>query len=365
MLPQEEAALAEEIRQASPRLAALEYPIPLGYSGIVKALEPGTLLIAYAVAEERTHLFALLRSRSGKASLRTAILPVGRGEIERRVRLLRSQLGLNAASRADSQAWKKSAETLFALLLAPAGREIAACKHILLLPDAALHLLPFSVLTPAEKQRPRGLAAKPLGLQKPLSVQPSLTVYASLQADRPCSATPGEATWAGFGDPLYPVGDPDGGREPVDSADGGFLLHPLPGTKEEVLSISALFGGPRSRVFLGREANENAVRTLPRETKYLHFACHGLIDADFPLNSALALSPAPSSEPLDAASRDDHRRDGFLQAWEIIQDLRLDSECAVLSACETGPGKVLGGEGIMGLTRAFFYAGARSVVVSL
>ncbi|MBP7867426.1 MAG: CHAT domain-containing protein [Acidobacteria bacterium] len=209
------------------------------------------------------------------------------------------------------------------------------------------------------------MAAKPLGLQKPLSVQPSLTVYASLQADRPRSATPGEATWAGFGDPLYPVGDPDGGREPVNPADGGFLLQPLPGTKEEVLSISALFGGPRSRVFLGGEANEDAVRTLPGETKYLHFACHGLIDADFPMNSALALSPAPSSEPLDAASRDDHRRDGFLQAWEIIQDLRLDSECVVLSACETGLGKVLGGEGIMGLSRAFFYAGARSVVVSL
>lgn len=364
MLPQQEDALAEEIRQASPRLAALEYPKPLGYSGIVNALEPGTLLIAYAVAEERTHLFALLRSRSGKASLRTATLPVGRGEIERRVRLLRSQLGLKAASRVNSEAWKKNAQSLFATLLAPAGREIAACRQILLLPDAALHLLPFSVLTPAGKQRPKGLKAEPLGLQKPLSVQPSLTVYASLKAVRPRSATPGGASWAGFGDPLYPVGGHDVGGEPVDPAGGGFPLQPLPGTKEEVLSVSALFGGPRSRVFLGPEATEGAVRAVPRGTDYLHFACHGLIDADFPMNSALALSPAPAPEPRDAASRDDHRLDGFLQAWEIIQDLRLNSGCVVLSACETGLGKVLGGEGIMGLTRAFFYAGARSVVVS-
>ena len=62
---------------------------------------------------------------------------------------------------------------------------------------------------------------------------------------------------------------------------------------------------------------------------------------------------------------DEHKSDGLIEAWEILQDLRLDSDCVVLSACETGVGKIMGGEGVMGLTRAFFYAGARSMVVSL
>src|SRR5262249_37697367 len=86
-------------------------------------------------------------------------------------------------------------------------------------------------------------------------------------------------------------------------------------------------------------------------------ACHGLIDERFPLNSALALTV-----PERPAAGQDN---GLLQAWEIFESVRLDAELVTLSACDTALGREMGGEGLLGLTRAFQYAGARSVLASL
>src|SRR5262249_33763512 len=89
----------------------------------------------------------------------------------------------------------------------------------------------------------------------------------------------------------------------------------------------------------------------------IHFAAHGLLDERFPLNSALILTiPEKLSEGQD---------NGLLQAWEIFEQLRLDADLITLSACKTGLGRELGGEGLVGLTRAFQYAGARSILASL
>src|SRR6185503_1921431 len=88
------------------------------------------------------------------------------------------------------------------------------------------------------------------------------------------------------------------------------------------------------------------------QARRLHFACHGLLDARFPLDSALALAPGG----------DDN---GLLQAWEVIERVRVDADLVTLSACDTGLGRDMGGEGLVGLVRAFQYAGARSVLASL
>ncbi|MBP7864439.1 MAG: CHAT domain-containing protein [Acidobacteria bacterium] len=407
-LPQREDALAEEIRKASPLLAALEYPRPLDFRGMAAALAPGTLLLAFAVADKETFLFALRSplcpgrdavigkgrrrgettrldpgktppasagpaARDGREtpreglSLRVLRLPLSRGALEESVRSFRDQLGPDAATETDSGSWKAAAAKLYEALLGKVSREIAACDRILLLPDGPLHLLPFTTLLPPAQPRFKGLkAGEALGLQKPISVEPSLTVYAELKARGPRARLPGQSAWTGFGDPAYPA--PGKGEELRGGMAGwrtrGFTLVRLPGTRREIVGISSLFGRS-ARAFLGDQATETAVRALPKDTPYLHFACHGLIDAEFPMDSALALTPPPRAEPPDAASEGDHDTDGLLQAWEIIQDLAVDAECVVLSACETGTGKVLAGEGILGLTRAFFHAGARSVVVSL
>jgi len=88
----------------------------------------------------------------------------------------------------------------------------------------------------------------------------------------------------------------------------------------------------------------------------LHFACHGIVDDTFPLESALVLSVPEAPSP--------DKENGILQAWEIFEQLRIDADLVALSACDTGRGQTLAGEGMIGLVRAFHYAGARTVLAS-
>jgi CHAT domain-containing protein len=148
------------------------------------------------------------------------------------------------------------------------------------------------------------------------------------------------------------------GRDRSRPARGDPQLHPdaaalhAPG----VTRIARLFPG-RARTYLGDEATEAHAKALDRDARYVHFACHGTLDERFPLNSALALSI-----PEAPAAGGDN---GLLQAWEIFDKVRIDAELVTLSACDTALGKEMGGEGLLGLTRAFHYAGARSVLATL
>ena len=136
----------------------------------------------------------------------------------------------------------------------------------------------------------------------------------------------------------------------------GYRLTPLPATKSEVAAIAELYRG-KADTYIGEAATEERAKGVSKDTTYLHFASHGLLDERFPLNSGLALTiPDEMKEGQD---------NGILQAWEIFERVRIDADLVVLSACETGLGKEMGGEGLVGLTRAFQYAGARSVLASL
>lgn len=161
---------------------------------------------------------------------------------------------------------------------------------------------------------------------------------------------------AAFGDPVHPQGAQPGAEVPLYDGVRGRALVPLPGTRREVNEISHSFTGHVS-LFLGPKATEANAKALPRGTRYIHFTCHALLNARRPLDSALALTVVnpPSAEGGN----------GLPQAWEIFEDIRVDAELVTLSACESGLGKDVGGEGLVGLTRAFQYAGARSVLASL
>jgi CHAT domain-containing protein len=125
--------------------------------------------------------------------------------------------------------------------------------------------------------------------------------------------------------------------------------------RREVRSIAALFGD-RATAFVGEDATETRARSIDRGARYVHFASHAVIDERLPLNSALVLSPPPAASDAD---------NGLLQVWEIFDRVRLDAELVTLSACETALGGEFSGEGMVGLTRAFQYAGARTVVAAL
>jgi CHAT domain-containing protein len=109
----------------------------------------------------------------------------------------------------------------------------------------------------------------------------------------------------------------------------------------------------RATTLTGTEATEEAVKEAAPRASSLHFATHGLLDEREPLLSGIAL-----------AQDDDPAEDGILQTYEVLR-LDLAADLVVLSACNTGLGRVVGGEGVLGLTRAFLHAGARSLVISL
>ena len=133
-------------------------------------------------------------------------------------------------------------------------------------------------------------------------------------------------------------------------AERGYSFAPLPNARAEVQSLGKLF--PGGATYVGERASEEQVKKEEvGRYRYLHFAAHGYFDGANPERSGIVLSPSGSD-------------DGFLQAREISK-FDLHADLVTLSACQSGLGKVLDGEGVQGLSRAFFLAGARSVVVSL
>ncbi len=328
-----------EVRAASPRLAALQYPEPLDLAAARRALDPGTLLLSYSIGEASGHLFLL---GPGPREVRVHPLPIGRQELAGDVQRFRDAIRQSR----DAGRVRRQAARLSELLLAPAAEPIGRARRLMILADGPLHLLPFAALADP------GSDDRFLVEAKPLYAAASATVFAQLRGERRPAAAPRVVA---FGDPAYPSGA-GSGPELSSLLRGGLRLDPLPATRHEVESLRALFP-ESSRVYLGAEADEARAKSIGGEATLLHFACHGLIDERSPLDSALALAVPEDWQ--------EGRENGLLQAWEIFEQVRLDAELVTLSACESGLGRELAGEGMLGLTRAFQFAGARSVLASL
>jgi CHAT domain-containing protein len=134
----------------------------------------------------------------------------------------------------------------------------------------------------------------------------------------------------------------------------GFNLASLPYSEREVRGISKFFHKKKRDIYLNHRASEKTIKNCKLDSyQILHFACHAILDEKFPFRSALVLSKEDS---LD--------EDGFLQVSEIY-NLRMRSDLVILSACQTGRGRLERGEGVLGLPRIFFYSGAKSVVSTL
>ena len=338
-----QAEIDGRVRAASPRLAALEHSPPLDLAGARAALDPGTVLLSYVLGESHGYLFAVGPAPADFLAVRLDVaVPKLRDEVERYRDLIQS------GGRLGAKALRASAERLSAALLAPAADRIGRADRVLILPDGALHVLPFASL--ADPTSPR--TTRTLVEAKPLFTAASATVFASLRAERR-PARP--ARLIAFGDPDYQAAA--GAASLVRRLkERGLELVPLPASRREVETLRELYP-QSSRVFLGAEASEERARAMGREASLVHFACHALADESSPLDSSLVLALPPSWKP--------GRPNGLLQAWEIFEQVRLDADLVTLSACGTALGRQMSGEGMLGLTRAFQYAGARSLLASL
>ncbi len=232
---------------------------------------------------------------------------------------------------------------------------LAGAEALLILPDGPLHSLPFAALAVAE---PTPETERPMFLVERFALRMAASAAALSAPGEAPSPEAVDIGVAAFGDPWlrpWASASETAGTEssPAPSArpTRGADLGPLPFARLEVEMIAELF--PRAETRIGREATEGRVKRLPGSFEIVHFACHSVIDERFPLDSFLALSPDTAVAEVGD--------DGLLQAWEIFEEVRLDADLVTLSACATG----LAGDGLVGLTQAFHYAGARSVLASL
>ena len=348
-----------EIRSRHPRYAAVRYPESLRLEEIQALLDGRTAFLEYAVGEERSFLFVVTRE-----GLTSYVLPPA-SRLADEVRRVRT--GLEKAGRRSFGLYVETAARLYQELIAPAAGVLAQKPHLIVAPDGPLHFLSFEALLTADPGlRDQGFDGLPYLIRdRSVTYVPSASVLAELAQPRELGKQTEAASaprFIGFADPIPNVAATAGTAAAVPAAlRDGSLASLLPGlgllaeSRQEVSGIAGLYGPGEARLYLDREATEENVKEndLLRTAHRIHFATHGLLDEKQPELSGLILTRAPGS-----------RENGLLQVYEIF-NLQLDADLVVLSACNSGLGTMVSGEGLMGVTRALLYAGAHSVVVSL
>jgi CHAT domain-containing protein len=386
------------IRASSPRYAALTQPQPLNLAEIQQqALDPNTLLLEYSLGDNASYLFVVSQN-----SITSHQLPK-RDEIEAATRKLRELLtapqhrpGETVAKRqariraARVNYWSQAA-ALSRMLLGQAASQLDS-KRLLIVADGTLQYLPFGALpTPGTETRgdketrrqgdketgrnvksairnPQSAIHTPLIVNHEIVHLPSASALAVLRREM-AGRQPAAKAVAVLADPVFSADDTRvklGGKalsgEEIPSdltravSDVGGELRRLLMTRDEAETILSVT--PRNGGIAALDFRANRAMATGGELGYyriVHFATHGLLNSEHPELSGLVLSL------VDEQGRP---QDGFLRMHEIF-NLRLPAELVVLSACQTGLGKEIKGEGLVGLTRGFMYAGAARVVASL
>lgn len=351
-------------RGANPRYAELVQPEPLTADQMKQVAGSDALILEYWLGEERSHLWVISAegiSSFAIAQTRQAIEDRASSFYEALVEPGRPQS--TAASRRQAAArGRQSGDWLSRTLLGPAA-SLLKSRPLLIVADGALHHIPFSALP--DPLAGSGSMPKILLEMHPLVNLPSVSVLRMLRNDRG-AAPPKEA--AIYGDPVFRDDDPRVGREvrqprtPEDSpgdARGATIssYSRLTNTRKEAETIYRLLGGPRScRLRLDFDASVDDVKKHDlSQYRIVHFATHGDVNSETPGLSALVLS---------LVDREGRPQEGFLRLHDIY-NLKLRADLVVLSACRTALGRDIRGEGLVGLTRGFMYAGAKRVLASL
>jgi len=296
-----------------------------GINGLTRNSDSAYL--EYIVSKERVYLFVLTANKSTNVpELKSYPLTVTPAELVRKVDQFHDQL---ANVNPD---FSGNAHELYSLLVAPAAEQLKGVETLCIVPDGVLWNLPFQALMPANEHY--------LLEDHAIYYAPSLSVLREMSQRK--RGVPNANSLIAFGNPVI-------GKDEQRQVD----LCPLPEAENEVVSIAKLPALKAKKVFIGREASERAFKALAPGFSVIHLATHGVLDNRNPLYSHLLLTK----------SEGDVQNDGLLEAREIM-GMRFNADLAVLSACETANGRIAPGEGVMGMSWAFFVAGTRSMLVS-
>ena len=357
---QEQQRAREELAEKYPRYVELTNPRPVTLAEVQgNMLSEREVLIEYVVTQDDTLAFVV-----SKTGMKVITLKLTAEELYDRVAALRKSLV--KAREYDAGV----AHELYERLFRPVEVHLGKAASVYIVPDSALHYVPFEALLTSPE--PRFRASSFLLNKYTFAYVPSAGVLGIVLADerRKRASPPPQRPLVVFANPMYgqegsradgPV--VEGADEMWDDCQSPHFL-PLPDTEEEAKSIARTFGmdlaDPAFNV--RGQAGESHVKALDLSAyRYVHFATHGIIcdqSGEASLQSSLVLSLA--GVPVEQQKAGD---EGFLQMDEIF-NLRLNADLVTLSACRTGLGANAEGEGIIGLTRAFMYAGTPSVLVS-
>jgi CHAT domain-containing protein/predicted negative regulator of RcsB-dependent stress response len=387
-------AIENEIRTASPRYASLTANQPLSLADVqLKVLDDKTVLLEYALRSDASYLWAVSNTSVTlyklppretvdqlATTLRGQLIP---SQLQRRivgidVAEANRGLGVAASAPTETAAFVAASNGVYKAVIEPAA-SMTTDKRLLIVADGSLNYIPFEVLL---RSADAGDFASLGYLVKTNEVvyAPSASVVGFIKQQR--TAATGKSMLI-IADPVFNSNDTRAQKAPAATASAevrglgiqsaltdvagqtptaasgtmqGLPLARLTGTRTEAEQISRLAkaSGGQVDVWLDLDANEDNL-TARDISKYriIHVATHGLLNAERPQFTGVVLSLVGNKS-----------QDGFLRTDEVF-NLRLGSPLVVLSACETGLGKEKRGEGVMGLTRAFMYAGAPTVGVSL
>jgi CHAT domain-containing protein/tetratricopeptide (TPR) repeat protein len=349
--------LEAEIRRSSPAYAALTMPQPATAPAVqTSLLDSDTALVEYHLGAARSHAWVI----DGDGITVHDLPPAD--EIERLAREWHSLLsaqraGLPPAERERlARALDASGVRLAGAVIEPLAARLGS-RRLLVVPDGALHYVPFAAV-------PLPGTGEPLLARHEIAYLPSASVLATLRSHGERERA---TTVAVFADPVFSSDDPrltgraqSAARNAPVTRDeqrrlpNGFLPR-LRFSRREAEAI-ALAAKDATFEALDFDASKETLAATPlRDYPIIHFATHGALDTEHPELSGLVLSL------FDSKGR---KRDGFLRLHEIY-NLDLDAELVVLSACETALGKEVHGEGLIGITRGFMYAGAERVISSI
>jgi len=368
-----------KIRETSPRYAALTQPQPLSLKEIqTKILEAETVLLEYSLGAERSYLWVVTRD-----ALYSYQLP-RREAIEAAGRAFYNAISVRpTANPAAKRVYDKAAATLSDILLKPATVHIRAGKRLLIVGDGILQYIPFAALPEPQlaiSREPRINNKALIAAHEIISLPSASTV--SILRDETRERNQRMKAVAVLADPVFELSDfrlkdqsatnvAANNKPSSDRAFQTFLrtingneasgsvqsIPRLPYTRREALSIASLVPQTQSKVFLDFDASyDNATSPELGNYRFLHIATHGLLDTEHPELSGILFSL------MDRRGRPQPQ--ALLRLGEIY-NLKLPVEMVVLSGCQTAIGKEIKGEGLIGLSRGFMYAGSPRVVASL
>lgn len=319
-----------------------------------------TALLEYVVTEEKTYLFVLTKGGGGGQGNPSGVevkvhqINTKAQALAHRVLEFRQRLAANSAD------FREPAQQLYDLLLRPAQKALEGKTTICIVPAGPLWELPFQALQPSQSryliEETSLFYVHSLSILREMKRKEALTrVRPPVGAEEAGGAVvikdgaeelPSQTLLA-FGNPSLNINL----LAQAKSLYRDLPLNPLPEAEREVRSLGEIYGQRTSKVLTGAAAQEAIVKTEAGRYQILHFATHGTLDNDNPLYSRLLLASSTDTE------------DGFLEAREILK-LKLHADLAVLSACQTARGHVSAGEGLIGLSWAFFIAGTPTTVAS-